>query len=164
MLDLIRRILGGEEEESRTEGAGAPDLGVAACAVFLEMATIDGTFGEEERRSVIRQLREEFGVGREEAESLAEAARAQRAGSLDLWRFTNLINERYTDEEKERLVERIWRVVYADGRLDAHEDYLAHKLGRLLRLGHRRLIGAKLRVLAERRAGPGPEERPRGES
>ena len=163
MLDLVRRILGNRAGgEDAPERPGPVGVDVAACAVFLEMAHIDGEFSGEERRSVVRQLREEFGLGEEEAAACAAAAREQRAGSLDLWRFTNLINENFADEEKERLVERIWRVVYADGRLDEHEDYLVHKLGNLLRHGHRRLIGAKLRVLHERRSGSGPD-RPRGE-
>ncbi|MBN1827206.1 MAG: TerB family tellurite resistance protein [Candidatus Eisenbacteria bacterium] len=163
MLDLVRRILGSGEGDAGDAGAPPRDVSVAACAVFLEMAHIDGRFTEEERRSVVRQLREEFGLAEEDAAALAVAAREEREGSLDLWRFTDLINQNFTDEEKDRLIERIWRVVYADGRLDAHEDYLVHQLAHLLRLGHRRLIEAKLRVLRDRRSGAEPE-RERGES
>jgi uncharacterized tellurite resistance protein B-like protein len=36
--------------------------------------------------------------------------------------------------------------VYADGKLDKHEDYLVHKLANLLRLTHKQLIEAKLKV------------------
>jgi uncharacterized tellurite resistance protein B-like protein len=43
-----------------------------------------------------------------------------------------------------RIVEIIWKIAYADGKLDKHEDYLAHKLGKLLRLNHKQLIEAKL--------------------
>jgi uncharacterized tellurite resistance protein B-like protein len=37
--------------------------------------------------------------------------------------------------------------VFIDGRLDKHEDYLMHKLARLLRLHHKQLIDAKMKVL-----------------
>jgi len=40
----------------------------------------------------------------------------------------------------------VWDVVYADGKLDKHEDYLVHKLAALLRLTHKQLIEAKLKV------------------
>ena len=44
-------------------------------------------------------------------------------------------------------IEMIWQVAYADGRLDSHEDYLVHKLATLLRLDHKQLIEAKLKIL-----------------
>ena len=46
-------------------------------------------------------------------------------------------------------MELIWKVVYADGHLDQHEDYLAHKVSKLLRLSHAQLIQAKLIVLGK---------------
>ena len=39
----------------------------------------------------------------------------------------------------------IWRVAYADGTIEKHEDYLVHKLARLLRLTHKQLIETKLK-------------------
>ncbi len=44
------------------------------------------------------------------------------------------------------MVELVWDIAYADGSLDRHEDYFVHKLANLLRLTHRQLIDAKLRV------------------
>ena len=70
-------------------------------------------------------------------------------GSIDLWQFTNLVNENYSRYEKINIVEMIWKIVYADGKLDKHEDYLVHKLGKLLRLSHKELINAKLKVLGK---------------
>jgi uncharacterized tellurite resistance protein B-like protein len=66
--------------------------------------------------------------------------------SNDLWRFASLINKNYSIEEKESIMEMIWRVAYADGHLDKHEDYLVHKMAKLLRLSHKQLIEAKLEV------------------
>ena len=40
-----------------------------------------------------------------------------------------------------------WLACDADGKLDKHEDYLIHKLAGLLRLTHKQLIAAKLKVL-----------------
>jgi uncharacterized tellurite resistance protein B-like protein len=44
-------------------------------------------------------------------------------------------------------VELLWELVYSDGKMDGHENYFMHKLARLLRLTHRDLIDAKLRVI-----------------
>ena len=42
--------------------------------------------------------------------------------------------------------EAIWRVIYADGRIDKYEDYLVRKLSRLMELKHNELIDAKIRA------------------
>jgi uncharacterized tellurite resistance protein B-like protein len=78
--------------------------------------------------------------------TLLEASNEELKGSIDLWQFTNLINHNYSIEEKIRVVEMVWNVVYADGKLDKHEDYLVHKLATLFRLTHKQLIEAKLKV------------------
>src|SRR3989338_8890693 len=48
----------------------------------------------------------------------------------------------YFSEEKIKVIETVWKVVYADGKLDMHEDYLVHKLSKLLKLSHKQLIDA----------------------
>ena len=48
------------------------------------------------------------------------------------------------------MLEAVWRVVYADGRIDKHEDYLVHQLANLLRLRHKELIDAKIRTKKEK--------------
>jgi uncharacterized tellurite resistance protein B-like protein len=150
MIDLFKRAFaksqprdtGGEADVSR-EG----DLRIATCALFLEIANIDDEFSEEERDSILAIIRSEYDLSEENALELTRRAMAELEGSVDLWRFTSLINENYTDEEKLRVVELLWRVVYADGKLDKHEDYIVHKLASLLRLTHKQLIAAKLKVL-----------------
>ena len=78
--------------------------------------------------------------------ALLEASHEELKGRIDLWQFTNLINQNYSMEEKVRIIEAIWRVAYTDGKLDKHEDYLVHKLAKLLRLSHKQLIEAKVKV------------------
>ena len=70
--------------------------------------------------------------------------------SIDLWQYTNLMKKNYSLEEKIKVIESIWKVIYADGRLDPHEDYLVHKLSPLLGLSHKQLIDAKLRVAGKK--------------
>jgi len=149
MLDRFKKAF-----EGGAEGAperDAQDIRIAAAALFLEIASIDNEFSEEERQRILSILQSEYALSREDARALAEEARRQLAGATDIWHFTNHINERYSDEEKARVVEFLWEIVYADGTVDAHEDYLMHKLGKLLRMPHRQLIAAKLQVLNRKR-------------
>jgi uncharacterized tellurite resistance protein B-like protein len=148
MIDLVKQVLGARKRSRDTAGEdeGKHRVPVAACALLLEMAHIDGEFTEEERRLIVSILEHDFGLGAEEAASIMETAREELKKSIDLWQFARLINRHYTEEEKVRVIEMIWKVVYADGRLEKHEDHLVHSLGRLLRLDHSQLIEAKLKI------------------
>jgi uncharacterized tellurite resistance protein B-like protein len=154
MIDLITRFFGGPQEDSGTNRhqGQVRDIRVATCALFLEIANIDGEFSEVERQHILTMLQEEYELSEEYAEELKAISKKELKRSIDLWKFTNLINDNYTDEEKIRVVELLWRLVYADGHMSEHENYLAHKVGKLLRLKHRDIIEAKVRVLEDRRS------------
>ena len=149
MMDLIKNFFG------KTSGPDSPesaqdvnhDTAVACLALFLEMAHIDGEFSEAERESIISLMERRYDLSKEIIQELMDSAKKQLDQSIDLWQFTNLINHNYSLEEKLAIIEMFWRVAYADGKLESHEDYLLHKLANLLRLSHRQLIDAKMKVL-----------------
>lgn len=129
------------KEEERAER-----IQVATCAVLLEVANSDDEFSAIERDNIIQILVKDFELSDEYARKLMELSDRERKESIDLWHFTNLINERYSIEEKIKIIEMVWKVIYADGKLDKYEDHLAHKLSNLLKLTHKQLIEAKLKV------------------
>jgi uncharacterized tellurite resistance protein B-like protein len=150
MMDLFKKAFSRTTQDDPSggqTGSRDDDVRIATCALFLEIANIDDEFSDEERDRILSIIRTEYGLSEDNALELARRAASELEGSVDLWQFTSLINENYTDEEKLRVAELLWRVVYADGKLDEHEDYLVHKLGSLLRLTHKQLIAAKLKVL-----------------
>jgi uncharacterized tellurite resistance protein B-like protein len=127
-------------------GADADRIKVATCALLLQMAKSDDEFSEVERDTITALLRKDFGLSDELATELLDLSHQKLEQSIDLWQYTNLIKKNYSLEEKIKVIESIWKVIYADGRLDPHEDYLVHKLSQLLGLSHKQLIDAKLRV------------------
>ncbi len=122
---------------------------LATCVILIEAARADNEFTQEERARIIDVMKHRFALTDEESIELLEASESAREHSLDLFRFTNQINESFSLAEKLSLVEEVWRIFYSDGYLDGHEDHLAHKLGLLLRLNHPQLIDVKMRVLTE---------------
>ncbi|MBI5178062.1 MAG: TerB family tellurite resistance protein [Nitrospinae bacterium] len=144
MFGFIDRFFGKPAEGAAK--AGGHDVRVAACAILIEMAGMDGEFSNEERNHILKHLEDTHALTPQEAEELLQTAARELKGAIDLWHFTNLVNQNYTKEEKLQVIEIMWQVVYADGRLDAHEDYLAHKLGNLLRISHGELMDIKMKV------------------
>ncbi|MBW2559067.1 MAG: TerB family tellurite resistance protein [Deltaproteobacteria bacterium] len=147
MIDLVKKFFGKSTKNSTVEGEDSVhDLRIATCALLLEMSRVDGEFSESERESILSIIKKEYEVDDEHVTAITEAADKELNGSLDLWQFTNLINQNYTQEEKIEIIEMVWRIAYTDGKLDKHEDFLVHKLANLLRLTHRQLIDAKVKI------------------
>lgn len=160
MIDLMKRLLGVQEQgktpnDEKTRHRRAL---VATIALLFEMAHIDGEFSEDERQRIVSILKSDYGLRASEIEAIMKAAEKEVEESIDLWQFTSLINQYYSEDEKVRIIETVWRVIFTDGRLDKHEDYLVHNLADLLRLDHSQLIDAKLKakeIIEGARAMPG---------
>ena len=148
MLDIVKRFFGKTAADSSNTAnqTTGHDLRVATCALFVEMARIDGTFTDEEMQTILSILKDKYGLSREHADALIEEADKELDESVDLWQFARLINENYSNDEKIEIVETLWRIVYVDGKMDQYEHYLMNKLKNLLRLSHNQLIDAKLKV------------------
>jgi len=153
MLHLIKNLLSPSPPatDEIPEETDLISLTVAVCILLLEVARADDEFTQEEQNHILQTLQVRFSLSPEEARDLIEISTAKREESFDLWRFTNRINEALNPGEKRKVLEEVWRVIYADGTLDAHEDYLVHKLARLLNLPHSDLIAAKLKALRDER-------------
>jgi len=156
MINLKKRLLKkGKAETELPVWDESQRIQIATCVLLLEMAKSDDEFSSLEKKTVTAILRREFQISEEVIEELMEIAQRKREESIDLWEFTHLINKNYSREDKIRVIENAWKVIYADKKLDKYEDHLIHKLARLLGLRHSELIERKLKVLdqVKRRSG-----------
>ncbi len=147
MLERIKGLLFSSAPPE--PAAEAERIRVATCVLLLEMAHADGEFHDMEGRLVEDLLQRRFDLNPEDTAELIEFARHRREESLDLYQFAQQLHAHFSLEEKLEVMETLWRIVYADGVLDRYEDYLIHRLATLLRLSHRQMIEAKVRVLDE---------------
>lgn len=131
-----------EEEQPVRE----KDLRLAACALLLELAYADDEFTDDERVHLESAVRRQYGLDHNQAERLIRLAERERAEAVDLWQFTNLISEHYSVGQKMVLAEIMWGLVYADGNLERHEDYLMRKISNLLGLKAGYLAEARKKV------------------
>ena len=123
-----------------------PDrVAIAACALLLEIAHADG-FGPQEKASILRALRDDLGVADEDVQQVVRLAEEARRDSVDFYQFTRLVAENFSMEQRRRLVEAIWRVVYADGTLSALENHMARRIADLLGFQHPEVQEIKERV------------------
>jgi len=66
---------------------------------------------------VLRAVREKFELPHEEAERLIALAEEEMKQASDYFQFTSLINRHFTQEQKQRVIELMWRIAYSDASL-----------------------------------------------
>ena len=139
MLDAIRnfvasRIVSPAESAKGASAPGPSGVQLAACALLLELAYVDGSMSPSERAHIERAVQQHFGLDDATSRELIALADAQRRHSIDHYQFTRLIAAEYDLGQKMVLAELMWGVILADGELATHETWLVRKLAHLLEL------------------------------
>jgi uncharacterized tellurite resistance protein B-like protein len=154
MIDRIKAFLERGARPAQGARRHAPDeFQAAAAALLVEVAIADGQCDAAERARILAVVERRFGLSREEAAALVGAAEGEVGRSAQILRFTRAIKDAFVYDERVRLMEMLWEVVYADGVLDAHEDQLMRRIGGLIYVSDRDRGVARKRALA--RAGRG---------
>jgi uncharacterized tellurite resistance protein B-like protein len=118
-------------------------LQLASAALLLELAHADHEFSEAEQRALEAILRECHGLSDAELQELWQLAQAEKANATSLYQFTALFNEHYDYPAKVQLLSNLWRVAWADGRLDRYEEHTIRKVADLLYMSHKDYIQTK---------------------
>ena len=139
--DFFRDRLQVSDDSHDTEDA----IRLAAAALLFEAGMSDYDLGGEERSMIQQLVREQFDLSDEEAGALTALAQERVSEATGLHGFTSLINQHWSEHHRLNLVEQMWCVVYADGRLDDHELHLMRKIQRLLHIPQKDFVSAKLR-------------------
>jgi uncharacterized tellurite resistance protein B-like protein len=147
--DFFQQNMAIQETFQETTGKNN-NVAIATCALLLEMAHTDEEFSDIEKSEIKKIMQKEFDLSGETLSQILELSEEDRQQSLDLWQFTNLINQNYTKEQKINVIENVWRVVFADEKVDKYEEYLVRKLSYLLNLDHKDMITAKLKIKDEK--------------
>jgi uncharacterized tellurite resistance protein B-like protein len=119
---------------------------LATAALLVEVARIDRESTVAERAAVAHAVRDKFALAPAEAERLIDLAEAQMSQATDYFQFTSLVNRHFSQAQKLRVIELMWRVAYADDELSAHENHLMRKVAELLHIPHGDYIAAKMRA------------------
>ena len=148
MFDALRGLLHKKESETEAAESKHATIQIAASVLLLEASHADDECTPTELDHIRTTLQHLFKVTDAVIEDLLELANSKREHEVDIWQFSNQINQEFDKQDKLAIIEAMWQIIYMDGKLDSHEDQFAHKLANLLRLTHKELIDAKLRVKA----------------
>jgi uncharacterized tellurite resistance protein B-like protein len=146
MLNAIRDFFERSIATPAGQDGDRHSIELATAALLVEVARIDRDSTAAERTAVERAIRAKFGLDEAEAVRLIELAEAEVRQATDYFQFTSLVNRHFSAEQKQRVIELMWRVAYADAELSAHENHLMRKVADLLHVPHGDYIAAKMRA------------------
>lgn len=121
-------------------------LRLAVAVLLFEVAESDFRQQPEEKVALQQAVKQYFGLDASEADELLAMAESEHADSTDYYEFTRLINRNYSAEQKNQLVETLWRIAFADQSLHRYEEHVIRRLSELLYVPHSVFIAAKHRT------------------
>jgi uncharacterized tellurite resistance protein B-like protein len=118
---FLSELTAGEKEPARF---GEGDYRLAAAALLIHAAVIDGAMSDVERNRLIAVLMLRFNLDETAANELVAAATQAEQQAVDLYHFTSLLNRTLDEAGRQQIVEMMWQVAQADGRITEFEDNL----------------------------------------
>lgn len=152
MLKALKRLF----DESSIEEPHLHDrhVRVAAATLVQELARVDAGRSPDEQTAAVRALEDLFGASAADAHELL-ADGAERARQLtSYFAPVGVLKRVMTPECRTRFIEHLWRVAYADGRLDPYEDHFVRKIAHLLYVPNTQCMVARSLARTDARLRP----------
>ncbi|HEY4204301.1 MAG TPA: TerB family tellurite resistance protein [Xanthobacteraceae bacterium] len=148
MLDKLRQFIA--EVVSPMAGDNRTfddtDYRLAATALLIHVISLDGEPSEAEKRKLHSLLESRFQLDPGTASQLIADATLVEGEAVDLYHFTSVIMRSVDEPGRIRIVEMMWEMVFADGRVSEFEDNVVWRAADLLGVSARDRIDLKHRA------------------
>jgi len=144
--NFIGEFVDGEKHPSEF---GEDDYRLAAAALLVHAAAIDGEMSQPERDKLHAVLKQRFDLDDAATDELITKATAAEHEAVDLYHFTHQLNRVLDEPGRARIVEMMWEIVFADGERDELEDNLLWRAADLLGVSPRERIELRRRIAGE---------------
>jgi uncharacterized tellurite resistance protein B-like protein len=125
------------------------DYRLAAAAMLVHAAAIDGEMLQSERDKLHAIIKQHFNLDDSATDELITKATTAEHEAVDLYHFTHLLNRALDEDGRAKIVEMMWQIVYADGQRDELEDNLIWRAADLLGVSANERIALRRRVGGE---------------
>ncbi len=145
MIKRIRALLLGGDAAPEANQENEKQAIIAA--LLVQAAMMDGEFDALEHETISGLLVNEFELDPIDVGALIEDAQDAVEASSQLFGFTRRANAELEHEDRIRLIEMLWLVVYADNVVHDYETSLMRRISGLLHIPDRETALARQRVL-----------------
>lgn len=145
MIDVLKKLFSGEDN-TIPEQNDPRQLAIAATALMVQLSRVDQSEDQSERDTIIDCAIRTQSITQEEATTILANARADAEDATSLYEFTEKLNANLDQAGKAEILENIWRVAFADGRIDKYEEHMIRRVAELLHLNHREYMECRHRA------------------
>lgn len=126
---------------------------LATAALLVELSRSDFSESPTEVEAIRHLLQRRFQLTDSALDTLVADAGRRADRAVSLHEFTHRLNRELPETDKLAIVEMLWRVSHADGRIDKHEEHLIQRIAGLLHISDRDRVRLKLKVVVGDQAG-----------
>ena len=151
MFESLRQFIADVVSPSATEQQAFDDTGyrLAATALLVHVISLDGEPSVVETQKLHGLIESRFGLDPGTADKLIAAATLEEGQAVDLYHFTSVIMRAVDEVGRARIIEMMWELVYADGRVSEFEDNVVWRAADLLGISTRDRVNMRRRVAGE---------------
>jgi len=145
MLKALKSLL----EGGSAQPAAAHErrhLHVAVASLLHEATRVDLSESEDEGAAALAALGDLFGLRESDGVGVLVEGREKAKQLTSYYGPVSVVKRDTGQPERVRLIEHLWRIAYADGRLDPYEDHYVRKIGHLLYVSNTDILLARNRA------------------
>lgn len=146
MFDIIKKFVSDLSDSDEPETFIHDKMQLAEAALMYHVIAVDGIIRDEEKAKMAELLSEQFDLSEEETKSLTIEAKTAEQEAIDLYKFTSILKRALKEEDRIKIIEHLWEMVFADGVLHELEDNVVWRIAELLAVDSRNRVLLKQRV------------------
>jgi len=154
MLESLRHFIAEltSADDHERRAFADDDYRLAAAGLFIHLISIDGKPSEAATKELHVLLEQRFELDPGTADRLIDAATQVEDEVVDLYHYTSRLMRALDERGRARIVEMMWQLVYADGRVSEFEESVVWRAADLLGVSSTERIALKHRVAGTRLA------------
>jgi uncharacterized tellurite resistance protein B-like protein len=149
MFDSLKRFLADFSGGSAQREFGEDDYRLAAVALLVHLAEADGAIGTAEKRRLKEIIKDGFGLSADATARLIATAAQSDHEAVDFYHFTHVIKRALDETGRLKIVEMMWELAFADGRVHELEENIVWRVAELLGISNRDRVLLRRQVAAE---------------
>lgn len=153
MFDVLKNLFRGIGSAEKAARFQADDSRLALAALLIHCTAIDGVVSPGEQDMLRALLTQSIGLSGADLDALIDEAQAAEREAVDLYRFTSVLKRQMSEEQRIRVVEQLWEIVFADGRSTEFEENLVWRVAELLGVSRHDRIARKRAVAENKTSG-----------
>ena len=145
MMNWLKSLFGGNEQETDAGGGRTEDPQVAAAALLVETALSDGIYADIESERIISVLMKTFDIEHDAASAILDEAEDLAEEATGAHQYTILVKG-LAEEKRVQSIEGLYFVTFADGEKCPFEDAFVRHVASLLHVDDRSRAEARQRA------------------